>query len=66
MLSAVISGEADFGVSFMGSQVGAFAVAAAAYGVVTPLWRALGASITALAERLYRYSLARAISMMRR
>ena len=51
------------GVHFPLDMAGAVGVAAAAYGVVTPLWRALGASLTGLAERLYRYLLARPIAM---
>lgn len=54
------------GVHFPLDMAGAVGVAAAAYGVVTPLWRAVGASVTGLAERLYLYVLARAISTMRR
>jgi undecaprenyl-diphosphatase len=51
------------GVHFPLDMAGAVGVAAAAYGVVTPLWRALGASFTGLVERLYRYLLARPIAM---
>ncbi|ACH39164.1 undecaprenyl diphosphate phosphatase, putative [Citrifermentans bemidjiense Bem] len=51
------------GVHFPLDMVGAVGVAACTYSIVSPLWRVLGASITSMTERLYRYLLARPIAM---
>lgn len=51
------------GVHFPLDMAGAVGVAAVTYAVATPIWRMLGASITVLAESLYRRILARPIAM---
>ncbi len=44
-------------------MAGAVGVAALAYAVVTPLWRKVGDTITALAARLYQRILARPVAI---
>lgn len=51
------------GVHFPLDMAGAVGVAAVTYALVTPLWRRLGASITDLAEHIYRRVLTRPIAM---
>ena len=50
------------GVHFPLDMVGAVAVSAVAYAIVSPLWRMAGDALTVLAERLYRTVLARPIA----
>ncbi|WP_454040428.1 phosphatase PAP2 family protein [Cupriavidus metallidurans] len=50
------------GVHFPLDMVGAVAVAGMAYGVIAPLWRMAGNTLTDLAERLHRAVLARPIA----
>lgn len=50
------------GVHFPLDMVGAVAVAGMAYGVIAPLWRMAGNTLTDHAERLYRAVLARPIA----
>ncbi|WP_376767461.1 hypothetical protein [Paludibacterium denitrificans] len=51
------------GVHFPLDMAGAVGVAAVTYAVVSPIWRMLSASITDLAESMYRRILARPIGM---
>jgi undecaprenyl-diphosphatase len=50
------------GVHFPLDMVGAVAVAAVAYAIVSPLWRIAGNTVIVLSERLYRMVLARPIA----